>query len=536
MTIPKQAVTTKAVKESAKERKKRERERKKRERERQKKLKAFTEIIIGILKSPRARFKTPEQMEGILNRRINKKAKDLKQDFFPEEIEFLHQVALAISETDKDIYEEIFHRFRNRIMALGGFSKRIIKLVEKITTGLKNPLENSSQLNSISVEIEKDANPFIFLEFWYTKLVMSFSIGIIGLPNVGKSTLFKALTKQSVDISNYPFCTIDPNVGVVAVPDERLEAIAQVVQPEKITPTVIEFVDIAGLVKNAHQGEGLGNQFLARIREVDALCHIVRAFANEKIAHVEGQINPQRDIEIINTELIMKDLETVNKRLEKTKKQARSGDKKLAQELEVLNKIKKILEQGKLIISEQRTINNEQLIKELGLLTAKPMIYVLNSTGHSEQSEESRGKNSQSTESFVASVPQDDNPSLSLDLKSEAELSELTPEEIQELELLPSQLDQLIKTCYQALNLITFYTITGGQEARAWTLKNGSKAPQAGGVVHSDFEEKFIRAEVINWQKLIEAGSWQTAREKGLLRTEGKEYLVQDGDVIEFKI
>lgn len=339
---------------------------------------------------------------------------------------------------------------------------------------------------------------------------MSFSIGIIGLPNVGKSTLFKALTKQTVDISNYPFCTIDPNVGLVAVPDQHLKAIAQVIKPKKITPTIIEFVDIAGLVKNAHQGEGLGNQFLAQIREVNAICQIVRVFTNEKIAHTEGHPEPQRDIEIVNTELIMKDLETVNKRLEKTKKQARTGDKKIVQELEELNEIKNKLEAGQLIYG----LNLAQ-VKELQLLTAKPVIYVFNVSGTDSGIRESH---------------------LYLDLKSEAELSELTLVEAQELELASSQLDQLIKAAYQALDLITFYTITGGQETRAWTLKNGSKVPQAGGVVHSDFEEKFIRAEVINWQKLIEAGSWSIARQKGLLQTKGKEYLVQDGDIIEFKI
>ena len=336
---------------------------------------------------------------------------------------------------------------------------------------------------------------------------MSFSIGIIGLPNVGKSTLFKALTKQSVDISNYPFCTIDPNVGVVAVPDERLKKIAKIIKPKKITPTVIEFVDIAGLVKNAHQGEGLGNQFLAHIREVDAICQVVRVFINEKIAHVEGQPDPQRDIEIVNTELIMKDLETIDKHLKKVRKQAKSDELETF-ELETLNKIKETLEQGKLPADQPS-------LKELCLLTAKPIIYVFNVSGSDEKGPTS---------------------GISLDLRLESELTELSEEEQKELELLPSQLDQLIKACYQTLDLITFYTITGGQETRAWTLKNGLKVPQAGKVVHSDFEEKFIRAEVINWQKLVEAGTWSIAREKGILRTEGKEYIVEDGDVIEFKI
>jgi len=345
---------------------------------------------------------------------------------------------------------------------------------------------------------------------------MSFSIGIVGLPNVGKSTLFKALTKQSVDISNYPFCTINPNVGVVAVPDKQLEEIAKNIKPKKITPTVIEFVDIAGLVKGAHQGEGLGNQFLSHIRQVDAICQVVRSFTNEKITHVEGRIDPQKDIEIVNTELIMKDLETVNKRLGKTKKQARSGDKKLAQEIEALNQIKQILEQEKLIKDQKDILASQRLIQELGFLTAKPTIYLFNRAGDKS--------------------PEINSHAISLDLKTESDISELSLEEIEEIGLPCSKLDELIKASYQALNLITFYTITGGQETRAWTLKKGSRASQAGGVVHSDFEDNFIKAEVINWQKLVDSKTWQMAREKGFIRTEGKEYLVSDGDVIEFKI
>ncbi len=342
---------------------------------------------------------------------------------------------------------------------------------------------------------------------------MSFSVGIVGLPNVGKSTLFKALTKQSVDISNYPFCTIDPNVGVVAIPAKRLKKISKIIKPQKTTPTVIEFVDIAGLVKNAHQGEGLGNQFLARIREMDLVCQIVRDFINEEISHIEGEINPQRDIEIVNTELIMKDLETVNKRLEKTKKQARSGDKKTNQELNELEEIKQILEKGKLLAEEKN--EETELTKELQFLTSKPIIYLFNI-----------GKGSKET------AP----GKISLNLQLENEISELKEEERKELELPKNQLDKLITQCYKTLNLITFYTITGGKEARARTIKKGSKAPEAGGTIHSDFRDKFIKAEVINWQKLIDIGNWQTARQKGLIRTEGKDYIVQDGDIIEFKI
>jgi len=358
---------------------------------------------------------------------------------------------------------------------------------------------------------------------------MSFSIGITGLPNVGKSTLFKALTKQSVDISNYPFCTIDPNVGIVTVPDQRLEKIAAIINPKKVTPTVVEFVDIAGLVRKAHQGEGLGNQFLARIREVDAICQVVRVFKNEKVTHIEGQPDPQRDVEIINTELVMKDLETVDSHLDKVRKQAKSGDKKSIEELELLTKMKDLLNQGKLLVSQPQITANQSLIKELGLLTAKPVIYVFNTGQDPSIQPEASLKDYGLSENS-------ESPAIPLDLKTEDELSELTPEEIGELELSSSQLDKLIKTCYQALDLITFYTVTGGQETRAWTLKKELAIPQAGRLVHSDFEEKFIRAEVISWQKLTEAGNWATAREKGLLRIEGKEYLVQDGDVIEFKI
>lgn len=343
---------------------------------------------------------------------------------------------------------------------------------------------------------------------------MSFSVGIVGLPNVGKSTLFKALTKQKIDISNYPFCTINPNVGIVPVPDARLEKIHQTIKTPKITPTIIEFVDIAGLVKNAHQGEGLGNQFLANIREVDAICQVVRNFNNSQITHIENKIDPQDDIEIINTELIMKDLETTNKRIKKNKKQP-PADKQGLLEIQNLEFIKQNLEKGKLLNQIEDLNQYQPIIKELGLITAKPMIYVFNIS-----------KNQAAQNKFSG---------IALDLKQEAELSELSNEEAEELEMGTNQLDKLIKACYQALDLITFYT-TGGPESRAWTAKKEATAPQAGRAIHSDFEEKFIKAEVIYWEKLIQAGSWQKARQQGLIRTEGKEYPVQDGDVIEFKI
>jgi len=294
---------------------------------------------------------------------------------------------------------------------------------------------------------------------------MSFSVGIIGLPNVGKSTLFKALTKRQVDIADYPFTTINPNIGIVPVPDNRLQAVAHIIKPEKITPTVIEFVDIAGLVKNAHKGEGLGNQFLAQIRNCDAIVQVVKTFGEN--------INPEEEIETVKTELKMKDLECKEKENLLSKKPV----------IYLYN------------INEQKTVNNEQKLKE------------------------------------VFPVP----CSLFINLKLEEEISELSEEEKKELRI-KSQLDKLILFCYNVLDLITFYTITGGKEIRAWTLKRESKAPQAGGKVHSDFEEKFIKAEIIQWKKLTEVGSWPKVREKGWLQTAGKDYIVQDGDVIEFKI
>jgi len=349
---------------------------------------------------------------------------------------------------------------------------------------------------------------------------MSFSVGIIGLPNVGKSTLFKALTQQEVNISNYPFCTIDPNVGIVQVPDERLKKIAEIVKSQKTTPAIIEFVDIAGLVKGAHKGEGLGNQFLARIREVDAILHIVRSFSDKNIKHVEESIDPKRDIEIVNTELIMKDLETVNKHLEKIGKDVKSGDKEKNKEFEVLQKIKNGLNQGKLISKTNLNDKEKELIKHLNLLTAKSIIYVLNI------------KENENYHELLKLLPE---TTLPIDLKIELECTELSPDELKELNL-QSRIDVLIKTCYKILNLLTFYTIKGGEEARAWAVNEGFRVPEAGGVVHTDFEEKFIRAEVINYKDLLKAKSWADARAEGLIRTEGKDYLVKDGDIIEFKI
>jgi GTP-binding protein YchF len=345
---------------------------------------------------------------------------------------------------------------------------------------------------------------------------MSFSVGIVGLPNVGKSTLFKALTKNKVDIAAYPFTTVHPNVGVVTVPDERLDKIANVIKPEKTTPTIIEFVDIAGLVKGAHKGEGLGNQFLAQIRNCNAILEVVRAFEDPNVEHVTGKIQPESDIETVKIELLMKDLETIENLISKAGKDVKTKDKKAVHKLNLLEKIQTSLSQEKLVSEIDLTEEEKEEIKEYQLLTQKPIFYILN------------------TDSGIKTLDSKFEH-LAVNLKNEEEISELTENEIKELEF-KTKLDQLILACYNILDLITFYTITGGKETRAWTLKRGLRAPAAGGVVHSDFEEKFIRAEVINWQKLVEAQSWKEVRESGLLKTAGKDYIVQDGDVIEFKI
>ena len=352
----------------------------------------------------------------------------------------------------------------------------------------------------------------IFTQFYYIINTMSFSVGIVGLPNVGKSTLFKSLTKKEVDIGPFPFTTIKPNHGIVLVPDIRLQKIAEVIKPEKITPTIIEFVDIAGLVKNAYKGEGLGNQFLAQIRNCDAICEVVRAFKADKIKHVQGEIDPKRDIEIIKTELLMKDLETLESIILKLEKKK---DPLIQKKLQTLQKVKNAISKGIKVSEIQLTSEEKKEIKELQLLTEKPVFYIVN-VGSEKKSKEA-------------------DPSLKINLKIEEEALELSSQDIQELDL-KTQIPEIILSCYKILDLITFYTIAGGKETRAWTLKRNSTAPQAGNIVHSDFKEKFIKAEVIDWKDLLEIGSWKTAREKGVLKTVGKDYIVQDGDVIEFKI
>ena len=330
---------------------------------------------------------------------------------------------------------------------------------------------------------------------------MKLSIGIVGLPNVGKSTLFKAITKVEVTIANYPFATIDPNVGVVPVPDERLAKLAAQSKSKKIVPAVVEFYDIAGLVKGASQGEGLGNQFLSHIREVSAIVQVLRCFGGSEIIHVENDVNPLRDFEIINTELIFKDLETVNKRIKSAEAEAKSGKKEALSELELLNKAKAALEKGDLLTA----FRHEPAFKNLGLLTAKAMFCLLNGK-EEEVPENLKEKLSALGLTYVA-----------------ADLS--NPD---------YDLGPVIREAYSVLNLISFLT-TGEDETRAWTIERGAKAPQAAGVIHTDFEKKFIRAEAIEWQKLLEAGSVASARQKGWIRTEGKEYVVADGDVLEIR-
>lgn len=346
---------------------------------------------------------------------------------------------------------------------------------------------------------------------------MALSVGIVGLPNVGKSTLFKALTKKQVDASNYPFCTIDPNVGVVAVPDDRLDQLSKASNSTKIIPTAIEFVDIAGLVAGAHKGEGLGNKFLANIRNTDAIVQVLRHFTDKDVTHVHGKVDPESDKGTINLELIFADLATVENRLHKNEKLARSNDKEAKELQPILEKLKQGLENEKLAIDVIMDEEEKILIKELNLLTMKPMIYVLNVDEDNVFQETD----------YIA-----------ISAKIEADLSELSKEEakeyLAELKLESSGLDKLIKKSYETLNLITFFT-SGQVETRAWTIKKGSKAPQAAGVIHTDFEKGFIRAEVINWQDFVNCGGEVKAKEKGLIRLEGKEYIMADGDVCHFR-
>lgn len=352
---------------------------------------------------------------------------------------------------------------------------------------------------------------------------MPLSIGIVGLPNVGKSTLFQTITKKQVDIANYPFCTIDPNVGVVAVPDERADKLAELEKSAKRIYTTIEFYDIAGLVKGANKGEGLGNKFLANIRETDAIVYVLRAFLKSDIINTLGEVNPLKEKEILETELILKDLETIEKRIGGLEGEAKSGKKEAQKELGTLKKAKDYLEKGKILFEQNFTEDELKIISQYQLLTMKPKLYLMN------------GKDEEVKKEVIEEFKKNNWPYLIVDLAVEFEAAGLTREERLALGLTQEpELDILIKKAYEILGLITFFT-TGPDETRAWTIKKGEKAPRAGGAIHSDFESNFIRAEVINWKDLLDAGGFTKTREKALIRTEGKEYVVKDGDVIEIK-
>ena len=360
-------------------------------------------------------------------------------------------------------------------------------------------------------------------------------LGIVGLPNVGKSTLFNSLTKAGAESANYPFCTIDPNVGIVTVPDHRLKLLGDMYQSKKVTPAVIEFVDIAGLVKGASKGEGLGNQFLSNIREVDAIVHVVRCFEDSNIIHVDGNINPLRDIETINLELIFSDLEILERRIVKVEKAARM-DKTLAKELELLKKIKALLEDGKLAKNIELEDEDEAaLFASYNLLTSKPVIFAANVAEDELADDAADNAGVKAVREFAAETGSE---VFVICAQIEQEISELDDEEkamfLEDLGLQESGLDKLIKASYKLLGLISYLT-AGEDETRAWTIKVGTKAPQAAGKIHTDFERGFIKAEVVNYKDLLEHGSLAAAREKGLVGMEGKEYIVKDGDVILFR-
>ena len=360
-------------------------------------------------------------------------------------------------------------------------------------------------------------------------------LGIVGLPNVGKSTLFNSLTKAGAESANYPFCTIDPNVGVVTVPDERLKLLGDFYHSKKVTPAVIEFVDIAGLVKGASKGEGLGNQFLANIREVDAIVHVVRCFEDSNVVHVDGSIDPLRDIETINLELVFSDLEILERRIAKVTKTARM-DKEAAKELAFLEKVKAHLEEGQLAITlETENEDEDAWLATYNLLTAKPVIYAANVA---EDDIADDGANNQYVQVVREYAAKQNSEVFVICAQIEEEISELDEDErkmfLEDLGLTESGLEKLVRASYHLLGLMSFLT-AGEDETRAWTIKIGTKAPQAAGKIHTDFERGFIKAEVVNYQDLLDCGSYAGAREKGLVRMEGKEYVVQDGDVILFR-
>ena len=358
-------------------------------------------------------------------------------------------------------------------------------------------------------------------------------MGIVGLPNVGKSTLFNAITNAGAECANYPFCTIEPNIGVVPVPDKRLDVLAEMYKTQKITHAIVEFVDIAGLVKGASKGEGLGNKFLSHIREVDAICEVVRCFEDSNITHVDGTINPIRDIETINLELVFADIETIDKKIESVKKKIKA-DKKFQEELDLLEKIKDTLEQGKPARSLDFTDEEIGLLKETFLLTMKPILYIANISEHQIENIE----DDKCVKQVIEYAEQENAEVVPLCVKIEEELASLEGQDKQEmmeaLGIKESGLDRVIQKSYNLLGLMSFLT-AGEPEVRAWTIKKGTKAPQAAGKIHTDIERGFIRAEVVSYDDLIKEGSMSNAKEKGLVRSEGKEYIMQEGDIVLFR-
>lgn len=365
---------------------------------------------------------------------------------------------------------------------------------------------------------------------------MSLSIGIVGLPNVGKSTLFNALTKKGVPMENYPFCTIDPSVGVVAVPDERLQKLTEFSKSAKTLPAIIEFVDIAGLVKGASAGEGLGNKFLTNIRETDAIAEVVRIFEDDNIIHVDGRVEPMKDIEVINLELILADLQTVTKRIANLQKEVKAGKKEALIEQGLLIRLDTALQAGKLASSVTPDEFEKSFLKGLHLLTTKPILYVLNKKAGGKNLDET---NDERFTQLIEFFKKEKAGWVIVDAAIENDLKDLAGAEKKEMReglgVKDDGIDNLIKQGYRLLDLITYFT-TGEDETRAWTIKRGWTAPEAGTAIHGDFKEKFVRAEIIEWNKLLSASSYSVARDKGLIRTEGKEYVVKDGDVVEFKI